>query len=44
VLSLPKARCLPDELYQVGLLQEIRPGRYACHVLVRAYAAALPSG
>jgi hypothetical protein len=36
--SLPAARRSLDELYQVGLLQEIRPGRYDWHSLVRAYA------
>ena len=36
--SLPAGRRVLDELYQVGLLQEIRPGRYAWHILVRAYA------
>ena len=41
--SLPAGRLLLDELYQVGLLQEIRPGRYDWHVLVRAYAAGLPT-
>jgi len=41
--SLPAGRRLLDELYQVGLLQEIRPGRYDWHVLVRAYAAGLPT-
>jgi predicted transcriptional regulator of viral defense system len=41
--SLPTARCLLDELCQVGLLQEIRPGRYDWHVLVRAYATGLPA-
>jgi hypothetical protein len=41
--SLPAGRRLLDELYQVGLLQEIRPGRYDWHILVRAYAAGLPT-
>jgi len=41
--SLPAGRRLLDELYQVGLLQEIRPGRYDWHVLVRGYAAGLPT-
>jgi hypothetical protein len=41
--SLPAARRLLDELCQVGLLQEIRPGRYDWHILVRAYAAGLPT-
>jgi hypothetical protein len=41
--SLPAARRLLDELCQVGLLQEIRPGRYDWHILVRAYAAELPT-
>ncbi|HEX3195290.1 MAG TPA: NB-ARC domain-containing protein [Streptosporangiaceae bacterium] len=41
--SLPAARRLLDELCQVGLLQEIRPGRYDWHILVSAYAAGLPT-
>ena len=41
--SLPAGRRLLDELYQVGLLQETRPGRYDWHILVRAYAAGLPT-
>ena len=40
---LSAARSMLDELHQVGLLQEIRPGRYDWHVLVRAYAAGLPA-
>jgi hypothetical protein len=41
--SPPAARRSLDELYQVGLFQENRPGRYDWHRLVRAYAAGLPT-